>query len=144
MAQTTFMCPSDSKYNWVGAHEKDIVFLNDLNYSEENVMPWGPFLNLLEGTPINVAVPKNHVAEDAVWIVKMPIFATCLAPILRVEGGQINRAQTKMMDNLWKFHHFKYVIPHKVDVESCGKCFADLVLENSIDSVDLYASKKEQ
>ena len=132
-----FMCPSNSTYNWVGAHEKDVIFLNDLNYSEETVMPWMQFLNLLEGAPIHVAVPKNHFAQDVVWSAKTPIFATCLSPIVRICGGQIHAAQTQMMNNRWKIHFFTYHIPNKVAYDPCGKCFTDLVLNNSVDSVEL-------
>ena len=39
----TFLCPSNNKFNWVGANTKDVVLLNDLNYSEEAVMKWMPF-----------------------------------------------------------------------------------------------------
>ncbi len=56
----TFLCPSDNRFNFVGANLKQVVFLNDLNYSEETVMKWGPFLNLLEGAPVHISVPKNH------------------------------------------------------------------------------------
>eukprot|EP00111_Clytia_hemisphaerica_P012115 TCONS_00035585-protein len=52
-----FMTPSPGNYNWVGAPEKEIVFLNDLRYEkdgEQKVMAWNLFLNLLEGFPVNM------------------------------------------------------------------------------------------
>ena len=126
-----FMSPADNKFNWVGANTKDAVFLNDLNYSEEGVMKWGPFLNLLEGAPVHISAPKNHFAEDTVWRELTPIFATAQQPILRVVGGVVNRSQTKMMDMRWKFYHFTHEFKPEnvVRVPNCGKCFAELVLE---------------
>ena len=35
---STFLCPSNNKFNWVGANAKEVVLLNDFNYSEEDVM----------------------------------------------------------------------------------------------------------
>lgn len=128
----TFMCPSSNKFNWVGANEKEVVLLNDLNYSEEGVMKWMTFLNLLEGAPVHISVPKNHFAEDVLWTELTPIFATCLAPIVRIIGGSIHRQQTKMMDNRWKFYEFKHVFDEEdtVTYPNCGKCFAEFILDN--------------
>ena len=125
-----FLCPSSNKFNWVGANQKDVVLLNDLNYNEEDVMKWMPFLNLLEGVPIHISVPKNHFAEDILWKELTPIFAICLAPIVKVDGNTINRQQTKMMDNRWKCYFFKHVFQQEdiVEYPECGKCFANLIL----------------
>ena len=50
------------------------MFLNDLKYSEEKVMDWMSFLNLLEGAPIHISVPKNHLSKDKLWTELTPIF----------------------------------------------------------------------
>ena len=36
-------------------------------------MSWGNFLNLLEGAPVAIGVPKNHYSEDVMWRALTPI-----------------------------------------------------------------------
>ena len=128
---TTFLCPSDNKFNWVGANNKEVVFLNDLNYSEEGVMKWMTFLNLLEGAAVHISTPKNFHPEDVLWKELNPIFATCLAPIVRIAGGTIDHKQTQMMTNRWKIYHFTQEIKNVVRYPNCGKCFAELLLRET-------------
>ena len=71
--------PSDTNFNWVGAPEMEVIFLNDLRYSDK-IMPWNVFLNFLEGAEIQVSMPKNHFAKDVTWSRKQPIFATADKP----------------------------------------------------------------
>ena len=47
------------KFNWVGANTNDVVLLNDLNYNEEAVRKWMPFLNLLEGALVHYKHTKK-------------------------------------------------------------------------------------
>ena len=75
----TFSCPSDTIFNWVDAPEMEVIFLNDLRYSDK-IMPWNVFLNFLEGAEIQVSMPKNHFAKDVTWSRKQPIFATADKP----------------------------------------------------------------
>ncbi len=128
----TFMCPAENKFNWVGAWAKEVIFLNDLNYTEE-LMAWGSFLNLLEGAPVAVAVPKNHYAEDVSWKELTPVFATAARPIVKIAGKNIDHVQTEMMDARWKMYNFKHEFDDatRVYYEPCGKCFATLVLDYS-------------
>ena len=95
-------------------------------------MTWMQFLNLLEGAPVNISVPKNHFSEDVVWTQMTPIFATAAAPITRIVGNAIDEVQTKMMRNIWKMYHFKHEFTEEniIRFPNCGKCFAELVLEN--------------
>ena len=127
----TFTCPSDNNFNWVGASKKQVVFLNDLDYSED-IMKWGPFLNLLEGAPVNISAPKNHFSEDVSWKELTPIFATAGDQITRFVGGKIDRKQTKMMFNRWTYYEFTHEFTPETIVryDSCGLCFAQLVLDN--------------
>ena len=57
----TFLNPSSSKYAFVGAESKELMFLNDLRWSQETI-PWQEFLNLLEGQSVHLAAPKTHDA----------------------------------------------------------------------------------
>lgn len=125
------MCPSNNKFNWVGAWEKEVIFLNDLNYSEINTMEWGNFLNLLEGAPVSIGVPKNHFANDAVWTQLTPIFATAARPITRISGNVIDTAQTQMMAERWKLYNFTYEFKTDIRIrqEPCVRCFARLILD---------------
>jgi hypothetical protein len=124
----TFISPAEgTNFNWVGAPSKEVILLNDLNYSED-VLPWGTMLNLLEGKPIHVSAPKNHFQEDILWTALQPIFATCEAPISRIVGGALNVKQTKMMSNRWNAFEFTHVMDDSRDIPTCGKCFAQFLL----------------
>ena len=127
----TFMCPANNKFNWVGAWAKEIIFLNDLNYSEEHTMQWGNFLNLLEGAPVSIGVPKNHFSEDVMWNEATPIFATAARPITRIVSNNIDHTQTNMMAERWKLFHFthQFHTTTRTEYDPCGKCFASLILD---------------
>ena len=133
---STFMCPAQNKFNWVGAWEKEVIFLNDLNYNEDT-MAWGNFLNLLEGAPVAIAVPKNHYAQDVLWEALTPVFATAARLIVKIVGKNIDHAQTDMMNVRWKMYHFKHEFDDatRVHYDPCGVCFASLILD--------YSSKEE-
>ena len=129
----TFLCPSDNKFNWVGANLKQVIFLNDLNYSKDTIMKWGPFLNLLEGAPVHISVPKNYFAEDALWTELTPIFATAAAPIVKISGGCIDQRQSKMTSNRWKTYHFTHEFTETiVTYYPCEFFLGEFVLETDI------------
>ena len=76
------MTPSQGTYNWVDTPEKEIIFLNDLQYEmhgEKTFMPWNMFLNLL-GVPVNISMPKKFFSKDCQWNKKQPIFSTAVRP----------------------------------------------------------------
>lgn len=130
-----FMTPSPGSYNWVDAPDKEIIFLNDLRYEkdgEKKVMSWNLFLNLLEGAPINVAMPKNHYAKDLVWSKTQPIIATAEKPIVRIVNGQLDKGETEQMKQRWTVINFKYRFQSNevnYDITPCGACFAKLLLD---------------
>lgn len=125
-----FSNPSGGSFSWIGANEADVVLLNDIRYSE-CVMKWDLFLNLLEGAPIAISMPKNHHSADVQWDEDTPILATADAPIHRIVDGIILEAETEMMRNRWRHFHFVYQIPARelVEQKPCGRCFAELVLD---------------
>lgn len=130
-----FSCPSDNKFNWVGAPEKEVVFLNDFRYSD-SMMPWGIFLNFLEGATVNVSMPKTHYTQDQVWSKKQPIFATSDKRIVRVLNNQVDEGETEQMEKRWQYIQFNYQIPEeKIDytIVSCPRCFAELILKGAGD-----------
>ena len=127
-----FSCPSDNKFNWIGAPEKEVIFLNDFRYSD-NMMSWGIFLNFLEGASIHVSMPKSHFVQDQVWEKKQPIFATAEKKITRILHNQIDAGETAQMDKRWEYIYFNYRIPDdKIDyrIVSCHRCFAEFILND--------------
>lgn len=134
----TFNTPAASSFNWVGAPDKELILLNDVRYGgngqgDKNFMPWHILLNLLEGAPIDVPMPKNHFAKNVVWKKRQPIFATAEQTITRIVNNKIDAGETSQMDERWvhiKFtHRFKqgdinYNLVH------CPRCFAELILNN--------------
>lgn len=130
-----FMTPSPGNYNWVGAPEKEIIFLNDLRYEkdgEQKVMAWNLFLNLLEGFPVNVARPKNRFSTDLLWTKRQPIFATAEKKIVRIVNGEFDDGETNQMDMRWNILNFKHVFERDTvnyNITPCGACFAKLLLD---------------
>ena len=128
---TIFKCfatPSRGTFNWVGADQAEVLWLNDFRWSEQ-VIPWSDFLNLLEGEAIHVPVPKTHFTEDPLWTKDTAIFATSKGKIRKCEKGQIDEIETEMMDRRWKYFFFKCEVEDEVKFVPCPKCFATLVLK---------------
>ena len=124
--------PGSGTFNWIGANKADVIFLNDIRYTEDGVMKWGPFLNLLEGEEIQISLPKNEYAANQKWTKLTPIVATSKYPISYVKNGILDEVDTGMMNKRWKFFHFTHEIPADslIECPACGKCFASLVLDN--------------
>ena len=59
-----------------------------------------------------------------------PIFATSITKIQKYECGQVDEVETEMMDSRWRDFVFrqKFDLNTKVDLESCPRCFAELIL----------------
>ena len=98
-----FFCPSNSKFNFVTAIDKEIIFFNDLRYGpdgkeDDRILPWNQFLNLLEGAPVNVAMPKNVNASDWEWTALQPIFAISDQRVVRIINGKIDYGETDQMN----------------------------------------------
>ena len=62
----TFVSPTHGTFAWVGAEKAEVVFLNDLRWSEK-LISWSNFLNLLEWLHIHVQAPKTHFEGDIGW-----------------------------------------------------------------------------
>lgn len=124
-----FITPTKGTFNWVGAEKSECVFLNDFRWSDR-VIPWSDLLNLLEGEPIQVPVPKTHFAENPMWTRDTPIFATSKSKLRKYECGVVDEIETEMMDSRWKYFIFRHRIEKKdaVSMKPCKKCFADLIL----------------
>ena len=131
----TFANPTRSSFNWIGASEADVIFLNDFRYdSTHEIIPWSDLLNLLDGSKLHVAAPKTSHAKDIAWTEKQPIFATGPEKIQRFYKGttSINAGETKQMDARWVYVHLTHIIK-EIDNEiiSCGRCFAQLILDEN-------------
>ena len=69
--------------------KSECAILNDFRWSDK-IIPWADLLNLLEGEPIQVSVPKTHYAENPYGTKDTPIFATSKSRIRKYERGQID------------------------------------------------------
>ena len=133
-----FVCPSGGTFNWVGAHDKEVLLFNDIRYEgnmegDRRFMQWRMFLNLLEGAPLNIEMPKNHYAADIEWVNKQPIFATSDNKIVRVLNNKVDKEETSQMDERWKYINFTHQFDKstiKYDLVHCPRCFAELVLNH--------------
>ena len=131
-----FTSPSGSTFNFVGAHEKEVLVFNDLRYEangkfDKEFMPWRSFLNLLEGAPINVPMPKNHYSSDVTWTKKQPVFATSDRKIIRLMNNHINMGETSQMDERWIYIRFTSQLQQSeidYNLVHCPRCFAEFIL----------------
>ena len=128
-----FTSPAQGKFNWVGAPKKELILLNDFRYGmkgDQEVMEWGMFLNLLDGSPVTIAQPKSHFACDADWRSIQPIFATADGPIRRITpDGRIDQGETSQMNERWVVIEFKHQFPSPdYLIKRCARCFARLIL----------------
>ena len=125
----TFLNPSSSRYEFVGAENKEIMFLNDLRWSQE-MISWKEFLNLLEGQSIHLAAPKIHYAKCILITEDIPVFATNIAPIMFAGKGTIVEGENAMMEARWQQQFQLSVhIPFSKQktAKICAGCFCKLV-----------------
>ena len=124
-----FINPGDTKFSWIGAIGKDVIWLNDIRYDEDKTMAWDKFLNLLEGEVVHINMPKTHYTEDYKFSELTPIFATSKSRIVRIVDKQLLASDTKMMANRWTDFHFTHEIEKEdvIEVDPCGRCFCELV-----------------
>ena len=86
-------------------------------------------MNLLEGEPVQVPVPKTHYAENPYWTKGTPIFATSKSWIRKYERGQIDEVETEVMESRWNVFVFRHQTTANTiaDIQPCARCFATLV-----------------
>ena len=133
-----FTTPSEGTFNWVGVIDKEIIFLNDLRYDgngvgDREVMPWQKMLNLLEGAPVNIAMPKNSHSKDYELTADIPVFATSDRRMTRIVGNREDKGETAQIDKRWLVKHLtRPLSDEEVDytLVQCGRCFAELVLKS--------------
>ncbi|MEE8288754.1 MAG: hypothetical protein V3R25_04995 [Nitrosomonadaceae bacterium] len=131
-----FVCPAKTSFNFVGALETEVVVFNDIRYDpngggDRDFMPWGQLLNLLDGSPINVSMPKTHFTSDVQWTKRQPIFASSDKKIMRIMNGKFDQGESNQMDNRWVYVALSHVWQGgdlKHDLIACPRCFAQLVL----------------
>lgn len=126
---STFSNPASSTFAWVDAEKAECLFLNDFRWSQA-IIPWHDLLLLLEGQLVHLPAPKTHYAKDICFANDTPIFATGKNPICFVKNGCIDDRETEMMSVRWKIFRFNWQIfeTRQTEMESCCKCFADLIL----------------
>ena len=124
-----FTSPTSGTFNWVGAEKPERVIPNDFRWSDK-IIPWADLLDLLEGEPIQVLVPKAYYAENAYWAKDTPIFATSKFRTKKHERGQIDEVDTEMMESRWNVFVFCHQLTANtiVDIQPCSRYFTTLVL----------------
>ena len=108
----------------VGAENKELIFLNDLRWSQE-IIPWQEFLNLRKVQSVHLASSKNHYAKDILITANVCIFATSITLIMYVGKGTNVEGENAMMEARWRKLQLSVPIslPEKKTVKSCARCF---------------------
>ena len=127
-----FTNPAKTSFAWVGVEQKEIIFLNDIRWTEK-MIDWSDFLNLLDGNDVTFPRPKNFNDSDIKMKreSKVPIFATSIDNIRFI--GDNSDVETDMMNRRWRIFNFFHQIPKakQVTLEPCAKCFADMAMVGS-------------
>ena len=92
-----FINPATNNFTWVGADQKEIIFLNDLRWSDK-LIAWTSFLQLLEGRKVHIEARKNYSPKDILLEKDMPIFATSISKIRKYQNGIVNEQESEMKD----------------------------------------------
>ena len=108
----TFLNLSSSKYAFVGAENKEFIFLN-----------------LLEGQSVHLGAPKPHYARDISITDDVPIFATSIATIMFAGKGANVEGENAMMEARWRNFQLSVQISlsEQKAVKSCARCFCEIV-----------------
>ena len=125
-----FCFPASGTFAWVEAEKADVICLNDLRWNDK-LIPWADFLNLLEGLPIHIQAPKTHFAEDILWDVKRPFFATSSTQLRKYDGGVVNKIETNMIRVRWNYFELCKPVTNPKVIKSCGHCFARFILNRT-------------
>jgi hypothetical protein len=132
----TFCNPATGSFNWVGAHEKEVILLNDFRYpaidrGADKVMNWQDLLNLCDADKLSIQAPKSFYAENIEWTARQPIFGNGPRKISYIRNGIEDRAETAMMDARMVYINLPNPIPEEnLDhtILACARCFSHLVL----------------
>ena len=85
---------ANDKYDWLGAEEAEIVFLNDFRCLQE-IIAWKELPILLEGQAVRLRSPKNHYSNNICIDKDTPIVSTSKGEITYV-GNLTPLIQLKM------------------------------------------------
>ena len=82
----------------------------------------------MEGLSIHIQAPKTHFAEEILWDVTTPIFATSSIQLRKYDGGVVNEIETNMMRVQWNYFEFCKPVTDPKVIKPCGYCFARFIL----------------
>ena len=132
-----FCNPATTTFAWIGAEQADIIFLNDFRWCKQ-MIPWHDLLLLLEGQLVHFPVPKSHYNKDITLQSDVPIFCTAKEEVMFVHSGVLDAMETEMMRVRWNVFMLHAPIPaeEQVQVPSCSRCFAELILQRQNSNED--------
>ena len=115
-----------SKFNWVEAPEKEVIFLNDFQYNDGRIK-WNLFLNFFNGAPTSVAMPKNYFAFDVDWTECQPLFAIAEKKIVNKSCQQEYRQRWDVTGG-WKKDAYNSTVNLHMEKSIMTLCPAPVVL----------------
>jgi hypothetical protein len=135
----TFCNPASGSFNWVGAHSKEVILLNDFRYppvdkGADKIISWQDLLNLCDADKLHIQAPKSFFAENIEWTAKQPIFGNGPRQISYIRNGIEDIGETSQMNARMVYVHLHYPIPEENldhSILPCARCFAHLILNGS-------------
>ena len=123
----TFSSPTKGSFSWIGMEGKEVVILNDVQWSED-LLPWADMLRLLDGSTVQFRRPMCSYGSNLVHTREenIAIFATS-KDVMRHSS---DHRETDMMERRWKVFHLYREIPRdQIDrfCKPCARCFAQFV-----------------
>ena len=140
----TFSNPATATFAWVGAEHSEAIFLNDFRWSPQ-IIPWHDLLLMLEGQPVHLPALKSHFCKNILFDNDTPIFGTSKHRLVFVRGGVVDERETEMTQVRWRIFHLSHQIRQQDQraVPPYGKCFARLVLSESVTEAENIAKSRQ-
>jgi len=124
-----FPSPSSANFPLLGLEGARVALLDDWRFNEK-FLSYNIQLLWFEGKPVVIARPQNQYTGHLRYSKDAPIFISTLEADLRTIPEGLKAGDVEMM--LKRLHIFRFFVPlvRPVEIASCGKCFAELLLSH--------------
>jgi len=123
-----FLSPSSANFPLMGLENARVVLLDDWRFNE-TLLSYNLQLLWFEGKPLVIARPQNQFSGHVRYSGDAPIFITTLeADIMTIPEG-LQAGDVEMMLKRLTIFRFHVPLTRPADIASCGRCFAEMLLE---------------
>ena len=123
-----FNTPSQGNFPLYGLPDSQVIFLDDWRFGGQ-IVSWNTQLLLLEGAPVQVAMPQNQARGHITFTGSSPVFLTTLesdlvTPKPGIQPGDLAMLRKRL--TVFRFHHVQEN-PDR-SLKPCVACWAQFIL----------------